>query len=418
MTWLPPDERVVVTGMGGVTPNGLDMASSWSSVRDGRSGIGPITQFDVSELNVQIAGEAHGFDPRSFMNAKEARRTDRFVQMSIAAMLEAVAQSRLQVGPHNADDTGVFIGCGTGGSWTYIEQWEAMRLRGPKAMSPIFVPMVVPDAASVTAAILLGARGPTLGISTACSTGLDAIGLALETIRRGDAQVMLAGGAESAVNPFGIVGFDRLGALSRRNDDPAGACRPFDRGRDGFVLSEGAVVLVLESLKHAHERGATPLAEIRSYAATSDGIHLTAPDEQGRSAARCIARALAKGAVDADEIDYVSAHAPGTPLGDPIEANVIRSALGARAPEVPVSATKSSTGHLLGAAGAYAVALTIAGMEEGCLPPTINLTDPDPKCDIQHVANVAKPADTHTALVPAYGFGGHNSCVVLRKWVG
>jgi 3-oxoacyl-(acyl-carrier-protein) synthase len=274
------------------------------------------------------------------------------------------------------------------------------------------VPMIVPDAASVGIAMMLGARGPNFAIASACSTSLDAVGQSLETLRRGHAEVMITGGTEAALHPLALAGFDRLGALSHRNDDPVGASRPFDANRDGFVLSEGCVVLVLETLTHARARGAEPLAEVRSYAATSDAVHLTAPDPQGRGAVECMRRALKRAGVGPEDVDYINAHAPGTPVGDPIEATAIRALLGDR---VFVSSTKSSTGHLLGAAGGLAIALAALALRDGLLPPTINLTDPDPACDLLHVENVPKATDARVALVPAYGFGGHNSCVVLSR---
>jgi len=403
----------VITGMGAITPNGLDMASTWRGVVEGRSGIRPITLFDTSDFAVKIAGEAHGFDPRALLSAKQARRADRYVQMAVAAAVEAVGQSGVSVGAHNAFDVGVYLGCGAGGIWTYIREKEALDARGPRGLSPMLIPMIVTDSGSVQIGMALGARGPTLGMSSACSTSVDAVGLALETLRRGDAKVMIAGGSEAAVNELGIGGFDRLKALSQRNGDPAGASRPFDSGRDGFVLSEGAVVLVLETLAHARARGAEPLAELRSYAATSDGAHLTAPDPQGTGALECMRRSLRKAQLSPADVDYVSAHAPGTPLGDPVEAAALRTLLGERTDRVPVSAIKSTSGHLLGGAGALAVAVTACALREGRLPPTINLSDPDPSCPLLHVAHEAKATEAHVALVPSYGFGGHNRCITV-----
>ncbi len=413
--WLPPEQRVVVTGMGAVTPNGLDMASTWAGVRDGKSGIRRITLFDVSDFRVKIAGEVHGFDPLNYMSRKEARRADRFAQFTMAAADEAVKHARLDTS-QNPDEMGVYIGCGAGGIRTYQAQQAILDTRGPRLVSPLLIPMIVTDSAAVQVGIRLGVRGPNLGMSSACSTSLDAVGLAMETIRRGDAQVMIAGGAEAAVNSLGISGFDQLNALSRRNDDPQGASRPFDRGRDGFVLSEGAVVLVLESLTHARLRNVEPLAELRSYAATSDARHLTAPDVQGTGGARCMTRALTKACMTPERVDYINAHATATPVGDPIEVHGIKTAMGDHAERVAVSSTKSVTGHLLGAAGALAIAVTGIALREGCLPPTINLTHPDPDCGLAHVANTSRETDAQVALVPSYGFGGHNSCVVVTKF--
>jgi beta-ketoacyl-acyl-carrier-protein synthase II len=415
-SWLPDEQRVVVTGIGARTPNGLDMPTTWDQVCRGKSGIARIKGFDTTDFGVKIAGEVRGFDPVALMGAKNARRADRYVQLAIAATLEALGASGLTIDDSNRDEVGVFVGNGAGGIETYMSQWSKLNERGPRALSPMLIPMIVTDSGSVQIAIMLQVRGPSLGISSACSTGLDAVGLALETIRRGDAQVMIAGGAEAPVNALGIGGFDRMGALSRSNDDPRGAARPFDSGRSGFVLSEGSVVMVLESLAHARARSAQPIAELRSYASTTDARHPTAPDETGESAVRCMRRALGKARVDPQEVDYICAHAPGTPLGDPIEVRAIRTVLGERAPFVPVSAPKSVTGHLMGAAGALSLALTACALRDGYLPPTTNLTDPDPACDLMHVANLGKHTDAQHALVPAYGFGGHNTCVVASRW--
>jgi 3-oxoacyl-[acyl-carrier-protein] synthase II len=411
--WRPANERIVITGMGAITPAGLDMASAWDSVSEGRSRIAPITLFDTEKFRVKIAGEAHGFDPLTFMTPKQARRCDRYVQMSLVAAFQAVGEAGLEIGGPSAFDVGVIIGCGAGGIHTYVEQQHILDRRGPRAISPLLIPMIVGDAGSVQVGMALGARGPNLGVSSACATGLDAIGLSLETLRRGDAKVMITGGAEAAVNELGIAGFDRLGALSRHNDDPQGAARPFDSKRDGFVLSEGSVVLVLETLEHARSRDVEPIAEIRSYAATSDAVHLTAPDTEGAGAVECMRRSLAKAQLAPQDVDYINAHAPGTPLGDPIEARAIHTLLGEGAAKTFVSSTKSTTGHLLGAAGAFAIALTACAIRDAKLPPTINLSDPDPNCNLLHVANVPKATETRTALVPSYGFGGHNSCLVL-----
>ncbi len=407
--------RVVITGLGAVTPSGLDMKSTWESVRDGRSGIRTITRFDTTDFNVKIAGEIPEFDPLSCMSLKEARRNDRTAQFAVAAADQAIAHAGLEIGPHNAYDIGIYLGCGAGGIETYVPNQRALDARGPRALSPLLIPMIVIDAGSVQIGIRHGIRGPNLGLSSACSSSLDTLGTAFEVIRRGGALAMLAGGTEAAVNPLGIGGFDRMGALSRRNEDPHAASRPFDLARDGFVLSEGGCMLVLEDLEHALARGARPLAEIRAYASTSDGRHLTAPDLHGHAAVECIRRALARAGLGVGQVDYLSAHGTGTPIGDPIEANVIRSAFGPAHQRILVSATKSSTGHLLGAAGALTTALTACAIHERVVPPTINLADPDPTCDLLHVANVAKSTEIRTALISSYGFGGHNTCLVLGQ---
>ena len=414
--WLPPEKRVVVTGLGAITPNGLSMTATWENVRCGRSGIGCINLFDTSDFRVKIAGEAWGFDALDYLSLRDARRADRNVQFALVASDEAVRQSGFVIDAHNADEVGVYIGSGAGGVWTYVRQQEVMNARGPGAVNPLLIPMLVVNSAAQQVGIRLGARGPNLGLASACATSIDAIGMALETIRRGDALAMIAGGSEAAISELGVAGFDRLNALSRRNDDPPGASRPFDSARDGFVLSEGGVAMVLESLAYARKREAVPLAEVRSYAATFEGLHFVTPDKTGASAARCMTRALSKAHLAPEEVHYISAHATGTSVGDPIEAAAIKAAFGDHASSLAVSSTKSTTGHLLGAAGALATGLTIRALSEGCLPPTINLTDPDPACDLAHIANVARAVDARVALVPSYGFGGHNSCLVVARW--
>jgi beta-ketoacyl-acyl-carrier-protein synthase II len=408
-------ERVVITGMGAITPNGLDVPSTWAGVSKGQSGIGPITRFDCSDYGVKIAGEAHGFDPLTFMSAKQARRADRMTQLALGAALEAIGHSGLAVDSSNAFDVGVFVGCGAGGIETYLREKEQLDRRGPRGLTPMLIPKIVTDSASVQISAAFGARGPTLGFSSACATSLDAIGHAFHLLRRGDAHAMIAGGTEAAVNELGIGGFDRMGALSRHDDDPVAASRPFDAERGGFVLSEGAVVVVLETLSHALGRGAEVLAEVLSYASTSDGAHITQPDPEGSGGIECMRRTLARAGRSPEEIGYIAAHAPGTPVGDPIEATAIRSVLGSRAQEVPVSGTKGATGHLLGAAGALAIALTTCALRARLLPPTVNLRSPGDGCQLLHVTGEALASDATLALIPSYGFGGHNSCIALAR---
>lgn len=410
--------RVVVTGLGLISPVGLNVPAAWEAVCAGRSGVRTITLFDTAHFRVKIGGEAWGFTPTDYMTAKEARRADRNVQFAIAAAREAVAQARLNVGQDgvDAEGVGVLVGSGAAGIWTYTAQQKVMDEQGPQRLSPLLIPMITVDSASVQVAILTGARGPNFGLASACSTGVDALGEAFEIIRRGDADVMLAGGAEAAVTPLGVAGFDQMNALSRRNDDPAGASRPFDRDRDGFVLSEGAGVLVLEALEHAQRRGAEPLAEMLAYGATSDALHFTNPDPDGLQAARAITRALHKAALRPEDIGYVNAHATSTPLGDVFEVRALKRALGAHAYRIPVSATKSITGHMLGAAGAAEAIFTVLALRHQILPPTINHATADPECDLDCVPNVARRADFGVALSTSFGFGGHNSVLVLRRW--
>ncbi len=408
--------RVVVTGMGVISPVGLELETAWANVVDGRSGIGRITLFDTSgdEWPVKIAGEAWGFDPRDYLSTKEARRADRNVQFALAAAAQAMAHARLTIGPTQHDDVGAIIGAGAGGIWTFTDQQAVMGAKGPRRMSPLMIPMIVVDSAAVQVAIRYGAHGPNIGLASACATGADAIGMAYEAIRRGDARVMITGGTEAAVTPLGIAGFDNLGALSRRNDTPAGASRPFDATRDGFVLSEGAGILILESLDHALGRGAEPLAEVVAYANTSDGAHLTAPDPGSAQATRALRRALAKAGLGPAEVDYVNAHAPGTPIGDPLECRAYREVFGERLP--PISSTKSTTGHLLGAAGAVEAIWCVQALRAGVLPPTINYETPDPQCPVDCVPKTARLDAPRVVLSAAFGFGGHNAALVFRRW--
>lgn len=408
--------RVVITGMGIVSPVGLDVPTAWSNVVAGRSGIGGITLFDVSgdEWRVKIAGEAWGFDPLNYISVKEARRADRNVQFALAAASQALAQARLSISTSNADDIGVMIGSGSGGIWTYTSQQEVMNKRGPQKMNPLLIPMEVVDSAGVQVGIKYGAHGPNFGVSSACSTGADAIGMALETIKRGDAEVMISGGAEAAVHPLGVAGFDNMGALSHRNESPKEASRPFDADRDGFVVGEGAGVLILESLDYALARGAEPLAEVVAYAGTSDGVHLTAPDENAHQSARAIRRVLEKGGITPDQVDYINAHATSTPVGDPLEVRAYRHVFGDQIP--PLSSTKSTTGHMLGAAGAVETIFCTMALREGIMPPTINQHRVDPSCAVDMIPNVARQSELDYVLSSAFGFGGHNTILLFRKF--
>ncbi len=402
--------------MGAITPVGLNVEAAWRNVLGGCSGIGPITLFDTTPFAVKIAGEAAGFDPLMSMSAKEARRADRNVQFALAAAQQAVDQAGLRLGANaDADQTGVLIGSGAAGIWTYTTQQRVMDQQGPSRISPLLIPMITVDSASVQVAIRFGARGPNFGLASACSTGVDAIGEAVEILKRGDAEVMLAGGAEAAVTPLGIAGFDQLGALSRRNDDPRAASRPFDAGRDGFVLSEGAGVVVLETLAHAEGRGAEPIAEVLAYASTADAQHFTHADLAGAGAVRAIRRALVKAGLSPAAIGHVNAHATGTPGGDPTEAHALAEVFGDRIAEIPVSATKSTTGHLLGAAGAVETIWTALALRDQIVPPTINRSTPDPACALDVVPAGARQVEVEHALTTAFGFGGHNTVLILGR---
>lgn len=413
-----PFRRVVVTGMGAITPVGHDVETSWRAVVEGRSGIGPVTLVPVDHLPVRIAGEVKGFDPTTVMEAKEARRADRFSQFAVAAAREAVRHSGLVIDESNANDIGVIIGSGAGGIQTYTDNQHVMDQRGAGRLNPLMIPMITADSASVQVSIQTGAHGVTFGVAAACSTGNDAIAQAFYTIQRGDAKAMLTGGAEAAVTHLGLTGFSQLRALSRRNDDPTRASRPFDKDRDGFVLSEGSGVLVLEDLESALARGATPLAEILACAATSDAVHLTDPDREAVQASRAISLALAKAGVSPDELSYINAHATATSIGDVSEVRALKRSLGDAAYRVPVSSTKSVTGHLLGAAGAVEAIWCIKAMEQSLLPPTINLDTPDPECDLDFVPHTARSAPVDIALSAAFAFGGHNSMLLMRRWAG
>jgi 3-oxoacyl-[acyl-carrier-protein] synthase II len=411
---LTRDVQVVVTGLGVISPMGLDVPTMWQNLVAGRSGIGPITHFDASDFAVRIAGEAQGFDPANYMPAKESRRTDRFVQLAIAATQQAVAQARLTVDRAIADQVGVIVGSGMGGINTYSRELRVLTEKGPRRVSPFLIPMITVDVAAVQIAILTGARGPNFGLASACSTGSDAIGQAYEAIRRGDAQAMIAGGTEAAVTPVGVAAFDQMRALSHRNEEPERASRPFDAERDGFVISEGGAIVVLENLSFAVRRGAEPLAKVASYANTSDAVSIVAPAEGGMGAARAMALALKKAGLSPEEVDLVSAHGTSTSLGDVHETMALKRVFGARAHKVPISATKSMTGHLLGAAGALQAIITVMAVREGIIPPTINYTTPDPQCDLDYVPNVARRAPIKVALSNSFGFGGHNTALVFK----
>jgi 3-oxoacyl-[acyl-carrier-protein] synthase II len=407
-------KRVVVTGMGVISPVGLDVPTAWQNLVAGRSGIAPITLFDTSDFGVKIAGEAHGFDARHYMDPKEIRRTDRFSQFAVAALEEAMAQSCLVIDDRNADDIGAIVGSAVGGIWTYSHEYEVLERRGPRRVNPFLVPMITIDMPSVHVALHTGARGPNMGVGTACSTGADAIGQSFETIRRGHALAMFAGGFEAAVSPIGVAALDQMRALSHRNDDPPGASRPFDADRDGFVMAEGGGILVLEDLEFARARGAEPLAEVVSYAATSDAFHFSAPGTEGAVAARCMTLAMQRAGVRPEDISYINAHGTSTPSGDVAETLAIKGALGDYAGRVPISSTKSMTGHLMGGAGALESIICIQALRSGCIPPTINLHTPDPECDLDYVPNVSREVEMNAVLTNSFGFGGHNTSLIFQ----
>ena len=408
--------RVVVTGMGAVTPLGLDIESYWKGLKSGHSGIDRITQFDAERLDSQIAGEVKGFDPLQYMDRKELRHTERFVQFSVASALQAVEHARLKIDVSNAPRTGVIIGVGMGGLDILLRQHDILREKGPDRISPFLVPMMIPDMASGQVAITLGAKGPNFCTTSACASGADGIGVAFELIRMGAADAMLAGGAESVVNEMAFAGFCAARALSTRNDEPQRASRPFDADRDGFVIGEGAAVLVLENLQSALDRGAPVLAEIAGYGATGDAYHITQPAEGGEGGARAMRAALAGAGMQPGDIDYINAHGTSTPLNDKNETAAIKTVFGEQAYHIPVSSTKSMTGHLLGGAGAVEAVACLLAMQHGVIPPTVNYVTPDPDCDLDYVPNIAREATIETALSNVFGFGGHNSTLIFRKY--
>jgi 3-oxoacyl-[acyl-carrier-protein] synthase II len=408
--------RVVITGMGILSPLGLDLASTWQGLIAGKSGIDYITQFDTEGFETKIAGEVKGFEPTKYIGRKEARRMDRFTQMAVVAAMQAVEQARLEITPENQENIGVLVGSGIGGLITLSEQLRILIERGPDKISPFLVPMMITDMASGQISILLGPKGPNFCPTSACSSGSDAIGTAYEIIKRGDAVAMLAGGTEAVITPITIAGFNANRAISTRNAAPQQASRPFDAERDGFVIGEGAAILVLESLPYARQRGIKILAEIIGYGASSDAVHITQPAENGEGAVRAMRLALKKAGLAPTEIDYINAHGTSTPLNDKVETMAIKAVFGDYAYKVPISSTKSMTGHLIGAAGAIEAAICIMAIQSGIIPPTINLNNPDPECDLDYVPNVARRAKVTTALSNSFGFGGHNSVLVFRQY--
>ena len=406
--------RVAVTGLGIVCPVGIGVDAAWDALTAGRSGIGPITSFDTTDYSVHFAGCVNDFDPSDVLDVKEARRLSRFQQFAVVAAEEALADAGLsEVDPAEAERIGVIVGSGIGGLGLMEEQSRVLMERGPSRVSPFLVPGMIIDVAAGLISIRHGFKGINYAPVSACATGNHAIGEAFEAIRRGSADVIVAGGFDAGVTPLGVAGFAAARALSTRNDDPAGASRPFDAGRDGFVVGEGGAILVLEEWDHAVARGATIRAEVIGYGATADAYHVTAPAPDGNGARRAMSMALDQAAIDLFEVGYINAHGTSTPLGDAAETGAIREVFGATTP--PVSSTKSMTGHLLGGAAAIEAVACVRALETGVLPPTINYTDPDPACDLDYVPNVARLTNPAVALSNAFGFGGHNSSILLGR---
>ncbi len=408
--------RVVVTGLGVVSPVGTGHDTFWSALLRGTSGVGRVSSFDPTGFATKIAAEVHDFDPSTFMDRKEARRNDRFVQFAYAAARMALDDAHLAITPANAARIGVLIGSGIGGAVTWEAQHRTLMERGPDRVSPFFIPMIIVNMASGVTSILTGAKGPSNCVVTACATGGNAIGDAARMIQRGEADAMLAGGTEAAITELSMAGFCSMKAMSTRNDDPQGASRPFDATRDGFVMGEGAGVVVLETLEHAEARGAHIYAELIGYGVTSDAYHITQPDPEGDGAYRSMAAAIADAGVAPEEIDYINAHGTSTPYNDRLETLAIKRVFGAHAPRLAISSTKSMTGHLLGAAGGVEFIACVLALRDQILPPTINYRQADPDCDLDYVPNTARPARVRTMMSNAFGFGGHNAILIVRAY--
>jgi 3-oxoacyl-[acyl-carrier-protein] synthase II len=414
------DRRVVITGMGVVSPLGNDADAYWQSLVAGRSGIGRITQMDVTDYPCKIAGEVKGFEPGPFFNApKDARRSDRYVQFGVAAAKMAWADSGMELDRVDPARIGVMVGSGIGGLGTLEEQHRNLLQKSPARVSPFTIPMMIPNICAGIISMEIGIMGPNMAIVTACATANHNIGEAWRILKFGDADAVIAGGAEAAILPMGLAGFGNMRAISLRNDEPERASRPFDKGRDGFVMGEGAAVVMVEELEHARRRGATILAELAGYGMSSDAYHLSAPHPDGHGAARCMEMALRHAGLAPEAIDYVNAHGTSTPLGDICETKAIKMVFGAHAKGgLVVSSTKSMTGHLLGAAGGVEAVACINALRHGIVPPTINLEDPDPECDLDYVPNVAREMKVNAALSNSFGFGGHNASLLLKRFEG
>ncbi len=409
-------KRVVVTGMGCISPVGNTVEETWSALLAGKSGAGAITHFDASKHKTRFAAEVKGFDPVAVFGTREARKMDRFVQFATLTANEALEQSGIKIDDTNRDRVGVLIGTGIGGVGTLVEQAEVMRERGADRVSPFLIPMMISDSAAGMLAIRVGARGPNMSVATACASGNNAIGEAVEMIRRGVADVMIAGASEAALVPITIAGMNVMGALSTRNDDPATASRPFDKTRDGFLMGEGAGMLILEELEHAKARGAQILCEISGYGTTDDAHHISAPAENGAGAANSMRLALKDAGLSINDIHYINAHGTSTPLNDKSETAAIKTVFGERAYSIPVSSTKSMTGHLLGASGALEAMVSIKAIQNAVIPPTIHYQTPDPVCDLDYVPNQSRKHTMTHVMSNSFGFGGHNATLVFSKF--
>jgi len=410
------NRRVVITGLGLVTPLGIGVDETWSALCEGRSGIGEITRFDTTEFTTKIAGEVKGFNAEDYLPKKDAKRTETFIAYAVAGARMALENARLIIDEAMSPRVGVITGCGLGGLHMLETTAYAVRDKGPKRCSPFFIPRLIGNMAAGMISIHLGAKGPNISVATACAAGAHAIGDACNTIIRGQADAMITGGVESVITPTCVAGFNAMKALSTRNDDPQRASRPFDRDRDGFVVGEGAGILIVEELEHALERGAPILAEVVGYGQSGDGYHMTSPSPDGDGMIRCMQAAIDSAGISSDEIDYINAHGTSTPLNDLYETRAIKKVLGENASNVPISSTKSMTGHLLGGAGGIEGAFTALAIKSGIIPPTINLDKPDEECDLDYVPNIARKADIEYALSNSFGFGGTNASLIIKRY--
>ena len=408
-------QRIFVTGMGAVTPLGLDSSSTWDNLCRGVSGIDHITSFDTNGFDVQVAAEVKEFEPTNYLGRKESRRMDRFAQFATVAAKEALISADVKLDSTDLSRIGIVIGTGIGGILTLSREFDILQKKGPNRVSPFLIPMMLPDMASAQVSMMVGALGHNYCAVSSCSSSADAIGLGSEMIRRGEVDIVLAGGSEASICPVAIAGFGSSRALSRHNQPPQKASRPFDAHRDGFVMGEGSVVLVLESHDNMLQREVRPLAELKGYAATSDAYHLTEPSPTGKSATEAMKTALQRANVSPSELDYINAHGTSTRMNDRQETQVIKNALGKDAYNIPVSSTKSMTGHLLGAGGALEAMVCISAINYGIIPPTINLEHPDPECDLDYVPTRARKADVKIAMTNSFGFGGHNSALIFSR---
>jgi 3-oxoacyl-[acyl-carrier-protein] synthase II len=410
--------RVVITGVGMVIPTGIGVETSWKHVCDGKSGIGPLTRFDTDGFETKIAGEVRGFNPELYIEKKEIKKMDLFIQYALAASKEALEDSQLRITPENCEQIGVIVGTGLGGLPTLERYHQILMEKGPSRISPFFIPMLIANLASGHIAIHSGAKGPNTCLVTACATGGHCIGDAFRAIVYGDAEAIIAGGTEANITPLTVSGFNAMKALSTRNDEPEKACRPFEKNRDGFVVAEGSGILILEELEFALKRNAKIYGEIIGYGYTGDAYHITAPSPEGDGAARCMRMAIKDAGLKPEDIDYINAHGTSTPLNDLAETQAIKKVFGEYAKKIPISATKSMTGHLLGAAGSTEAIFTLLAIRDEIIPPTINYEVPDPECDLDYVPNVARRQPLKVAISNAFGFGGTNATLVFKKFTG